>query len=97
MAKKKAVSSSTKIRVARVPKRCDGYAILNSLVGHIAVMNPDGTILFTNEAWNRFASENGNPPLRAASPGTNYLEIGSEQCPTESLERRQSCPASKTY
>ena len=75
MAKKKAVSSSTKIRIARVPKRSDGYAILNSLVGHIAVMNPDGTILFTNEAWNRFARENSNPPLRTASPGTSYLEI----------------------
>ncbi len=56
-------------------QRSDGYAILNSLVGHIVVLNPDGTILFTNEAWNRFAMENGHPPLRAAGPGTNYLEI----------------------
>ena len=75
MVKKKAAVKSAKIRVARVPKPSDGYAILNSLVGHIAVMNPDGTILFTNEAWNRFARENGNPPLRAAGPGASYLEI----------------------
>ncbi len=75
MAKKKAALKPPKIRVARIPKRSDGYAILNSLVGHIAVMNLDGTILFTNEAWNRFARENGNPPLRAARQGASYLEI----------------------
>jgi len=75
MAKKTAESKSAKNLVAPATKRSDGYAILNSLVGHIVVLNPDGTILFTNEAWNRFARENGNPPLRAAEPGANYLEI----------------------
>jgi PAS domain S-box-containing protein len=75
MAKKKAAPKSNKTRVARVSKRSDGYAILNSLVGHVAIMNPAGTILFANEAWKRFARENGNPPLRAAGPGENYLEL----------------------
>ena len=75
MAKKKVALKSAKIRGARVPRPSDAYAILNSLVGQIAVMNRDGTILFTNEAWNRFARENGNPPLRAAGPGGNYFEI----------------------
>ena len=75
MPRKKATSKSARSRVGPIPQRSDGYAILNSLVGHIVVLNPDGTILFTNEAWNRFAIENGNPPLRAAGPGTNYLEI----------------------
>ena len=75
MPKNQAASKSAKSRVVRDSTRSDGYAILNSLVGHIVVLNPHGTILFTNEAWNRFAKENGNPPLRAGGPGTNYLEV----------------------
>ena len=75
MAKKKAASKFAKIPAARFPKHSDGYAILNSLVGHVAVLDPDGTILFTNEPWNRFARENGNPSLRTVGPGANYLEI----------------------
>jgi PAS domain S-box-containing protein len=51
-----------------------GEAILNSLPAHIAVLAPDGTILLTNHAWNRFARSNGNPPLRGAGPGANYLD-----------------------
>ena len=75
MPKNEAASKSAKSRVVRESTRSDRYAILNSLVGHIVVLNPHGTILFTNKAWNRFAKKNGNPPLRAAELGTNYLEI----------------------
>ena len=53
----------------------DGYAILNSLIAGVAVLNPDGTIVFTNEAWDRLAEENGNPPLSAVSCGANYFEV----------------------
>ena len=74
MAKKKA-SKFAKIPAARFPKHSDGYAILNSLVGHVAVLDSDGTILFTNEPWNQFARENGVPSLRTVGPGANYLEI----------------------
>jgi two-component system CheB/CheR fusion protein len=56
-------------------KPADGYAILNSLAAHVAVLNPEGSILFTNEAWNRFAQENGNPPLTVVGPGANYLAV----------------------
>lgn len=73
MAKRKVASQSA--RNPRVAKPSDGYAILNSLVGQVAVLSPDGTILFTNEAWNQFAQQNGNPPLRPAGPGANYLQI----------------------
>lgn len=75
MPKNDAASKSAKSRVVRESTRSDRYAILNSLVGHIVVLNPHGTILFTNKAWNQFAKKNGNPPLRAAEPGTSYLEV----------------------
>jgi len=46
--------------------------VLNALTAHIAVLDADGVIVAVNEAWRRFAAENG-----AASPtafvGTSYL------------------------
>ena len=54
--------------------RADDESILNSLSAHIAVLAADGTILTTNRAWNHIARENGNPPMRGAGPGANYLE-----------------------
>jgi len=50
-------------------------SILNSLVANVAVLNAVGTILATNDAWNRFARENGNPPLTAVGPSANYVEV----------------------
>jgi PAS domain S-box-containing protein len=52
-----------------------GEEILNSLTAHVAVIGRDGTILVTNEAWNRFARENGDPPLHAIGSGVNYLDV----------------------
>ena len=75
VAKKKAGSKFSKINVAPVPKHPSDCAILNCLPAHVAVLNPRGTILFTNEAWNRFAEENANPLLGGAAQGANYLEI----------------------
>ncbi len=49
-------------------------SILNSLRSHVAVLNQEGTIVETNEAWNRFARENGNPPMQGIGPGANYME-----------------------
>lgn len=48
-------------------------ALLNALPAHIAVLDADGTIAAVNEAWRRFADENG---LRDAhfSVGRNYLD-----------------------
>ena len=76
MSKKKAASESPGIRIARAPKSSsDGYAILNSLGSHVAVLSRDGTILFTNQAWNRFARQNGNRLVRTVGPGVNYLDV----------------------
>ncbi len=50
-------------------------AILNSIQTRIAVVNPAGFILVVNEAWDRFARENGDPDLRYTGVGINYLEV----------------------
>jgi PAS domain S-box-containing protein len=47
---------------------------LDSLAAHVAIVDARGTILAVNQAWRRFAGENGlNDP--AAGVGSNYLEI----------------------
>jgi hypothetical protein len=50
-------------------------AILNSIQTRIAVVNTAGIILVVNEAWNRFARENGDPDLSATGVGINYLDL----------------------
>lgn len=52
-----------------------GRAIMNSLLAHVAVLGADGTVLETNEAWNRFALENSGSPLNSVNAGANYLEV----------------------
>ena len=49
-------------------------AVLNSLSAHIAILNADGVILETNEAWRRYANAN-NPGERVDAVGANYLGI----------------------
>ncbi len=49
-------------------------AVLNSLSAHIAILNADGVILETNEAWRRYANAN-NPGERIDAVGANYLGI----------------------
>jgi hypothetical protein len=50
-------------------------AILNSIQSRIAVVDPDGMIRVVNEAWTRFAIENGDPDLLYTGVGINYLEV----------------------
>jgi diguanylate cyclase (GGDEF)-like protein/PAS domain S-box-containing protein len=53
-------------------------AILNAVPAEIAVVGPDGVILAVNDAWRRFAVDNGNEPGRPAlhtQVGINYLEV----------------------
>ncbi len=50
-------------------------SILNSLVANVAVLNAGGTIVATNEAWNRFARENGKPPIASVGPNANYIDV----------------------
>jgi two-component system CheB/CheR fusion protein len=49
-------------------------AVLDSLPEHLAVLDGRGTIVRVNEAWRRFAQENGDPGLTATGPGSNYLQ-----------------------
>ncbi len=49
-------------------------AILDSLAAHLAVVDTQGTIVRVNEAWRRFAADNGDPDLRHSGPGCNYLQ-----------------------
>jgi PAS domain S-box-containing protein len=50
-------------------------AIWHALPGHIAVVNRTGSITHVNEAWNRFAVENGASSPSTVSVGANYLEV----------------------
>jgi PAS domain S-box-containing protein len=49
-------------------------AAFNSLRERACVLDSDGTIILTNETWDRFARENGASPSRSG-PGVNYLRI----------------------
>ncbi len=49
-------------------------AILDSLPAHIAVLDREGVIIAVNDAWSRFAVENG-AGLGAAASGVNYLHV----------------------
>jgi len=48
--------------------------IFESLDSEVVVLDKQGTITAVNDAWNRFASENGMDPA-AVAPGVNYLEV----------------------
>ncbi len=49
-------------------------AIIDSLPEHLAVLDGHGTIVRVNEAWRRFAQDNGDPALSTSGPGCNYLQ-----------------------
>lgn len=48
--------------------------LLNSLSAQIAVLDAHGTVVAVNEAWRRFARENGGDD-KAFYVGTNYLSV----------------------
>ena len=50
--------------------------VLSSLAAHIAVLDKDGNISVVNEAWQRFARENGGETvLERSGIGVNYLQV----------------------
>lgn len=55
------------------PNESMNQAVLNSLPAHIAVLDAQGNIIATNEAWDRFARANGAPTLEGCGVGSNYL------------------------
>lgn len=58
---------------------------LDTLSAHIAILDRDGTILAVNQAWKRFAWENGFPDGNFGV-GTNYLNICESASGPESEE-----------
>ncbi len=60
-------------------------AILNALAAHVALVDSQGIIVATNEAWNRFESENVEAP-RGCGRGTNYFEVCERAAGADSSE-----------
>jgi DNA-binding CsgD family transcriptional regulator len=62
--------------ILKAMEPCDECAdiVLNSLSANIAILEENGLIIKTNQAWQRFARENGMPP-GFDFIGINYLEI----------------------
>ena len=49
--------------------------IIDALAEHIAVLNTHGVITLVNQAWQRFAAENGDAKLEQSCIGVNYLAV----------------------
>jgi PAS domain S-box-containing protein len=49
-------------------------SVLASLNYHIAILDRTGLILAVNEAWERFARDNGGPSYTNIGPGSNYID-----------------------
>ena len=50
-------------------------AVMQALTTQVALLNHEGVIIAVNEAWTRYALENGAPSLERVGVGINYLEI----------------------
>jgi signal transduction histidine kinase len=48
--------------------------VLDSITAEVAVLDREGTIVAVNDAWNRFAEQNGGS-ARQTGVGVNYLEV----------------------
>jgi len=72
---KRTVANAEEARSVAAEAQLRNESILNSLSAQVAVLGPDGTIQATNEAWDRFARANGNPPMTAVGPGVDYLDV----------------------
>jgi signal transduction histidine kinase len=67
-------------------------SVINSLTSHIVVLDEQGKIIATNQAWRRFALENNVPPVTQAFLGENYLGV----C-TTSIHKSRSADASAAH
>jgi len=63
-------------------------AVIDSLPQHVAVVDLHGAITRVNEAWRRFATENGDPAERCTGPGHNYLRVCAEAALSDADARR---------
>ncbi len=50
-------------------------AVIDSLQEHIAVLDAHGVITAVNEAWRRFARDNGSPEQAESSLGVDYFSV----------------------
>jgi PAS domain S-box-containing protein len=50
-------------------------AVLDSLSAHVCVLDKEGVILETNEAWKEFARHTSSGAVRIADVGQNYLDL----------------------
>jgi len=60
--------------------------VVNSISAHVAILDKDGIIIETNEAWERFGSDNGIN-IAYQSRGVNYLNICSASAGDEDARR----------
>jgi diguanylate cyclase (GGDEF)-like protein/PAS domain S-box-containing protein len=49
--------------------------VLNSMTSHISIIDQQGRIIEINEAWKRFARENGPIDMKRVGIGVNYIEV----------------------
>jgi PAS domain S-box-containing protein len=50
-------------------------AVLNSLLTHVCVLDKEGVILETNDAWREFARQQADGQFIIGEPGKNYLDL----------------------
>jgi len=50
-------------------------AVLRALTAEIAVLDPAGTIVATNDAWVQFARDHGDALMSTTGIGANYLDV----------------------
>jgi len=62
--------------------------VLNSLSAHIAILDENGTILETNNAWRNYAVKSGMPEDHD-DRGTNYLEVCDAATGSDSEDARK--------
>ncbi len=72
-----ALLQSDRMRRMEDLRRSEAFtvSVLDSLLAHIAVLDGQGTIIAVNQAWRRFAEENGLPGQLESCIGVNYLSI----------------------
>ena len=58
-----------------VPELLLANDTLNALAAHVAVLDRDGTIIYANDAWRRFARHGGAPAAAHGYIGANYLAV----------------------
>lgn len=64
-----------------MPTEPSAVDVLNALTAHIAVLDRNGVIVLVNEAWTRFAEENGG--YSGAFIGVNYVTVCEQSLATD--------------